>query len=162
MAVLPRRRRLVAPVLALLLVASAGGRAPAPALAQERPAGVGPGGGAGDGRDARLALRADGTVWGWGTNSDWELGVTTRSGPGSATPVQATGLDQVRAIATGDDHGLALRADGTRLGLGQERPRPGGRPAGGGLSLPPTAVRPSPRARARPHRRDGGGGHAQW
>jgi alpha-tubulin suppressor-like RCC1 family protein len=60
-----------------------------------------------------LALRADGTVWGWGTNSDWELGVTTPSGPaGSATPVQATGLAQVQRIATGDDHGLALGTDG--------------------------------------------------
>ena len=61
-----------------------------------------------------LALRDDGTVWGWGTNSDWELGVTTPSGPrGSSTPVQAAGIDQVRSIATGSDHGLALQADGT-------------------------------------------------
>jgi alpha-tubulin suppressor-like RCC1 family protein len=61
-----------------------------------------------------LALRADGTVWGWGTNSDWELGVTTAAGMfGSDTPVKAMGLDHVRGIATGSDHGLALRADGS-------------------------------------------------
>ncbi|MFN8591046.1 MAG: hypothetical protein U0031_06230 [Thermomicrobiales bacterium] len=59
-----------------------------------------------------LALRADGTVWSWGTNSDWELGVTTPDLIVS-TPVQVTGLTTVQALATGDDHGLALKADGT-------------------------------------------------
>src|SRR5689334_21837830 len=67
-----------------------------------------------------LALRVDGTVWGWGTNSDWELGVTTEAGMyGSNTPVQATGLEQVWALATGDDHGLALTADGSVGGRGK-------------------------------------------
>jgi alpha-tubulin suppressor-like RCC1 family protein len=61
-----------------------------------------------------LALRVDGTVWGWGCDSDWELGATpTEGGMFSATPIQATGLDQVRGIATGSDHGLAVRADGS-------------------------------------------------
>ena len=31
----------------------------------------------------------------------------------TATPIQATGLDRVQGIATGSDHGLAVRADGT-------------------------------------------------
>jgi alpha-tubulin suppressor-like RCC1 family protein len=79
-----------------------------------------------------LALRADGTVWGWGTNSDWELGVTTPEGGefGSETPVQATGLDQVRGIATGDDHGLAVRADGSVWAWGKNDHGQVGMPTG--------------------------------
>jgi len=46
-----------------------------------------------------LALRADGTVWGWGTNSQGELGTGTPTSYVDA-PVQAVGLDSVSAIAT--------------------------------------------------------------
>jgi alpha-tubulin suppressor-like RCC1 family protein len=61
-----------------------------------------------------LVLRDDGTVWGWGCNSDWQLGATAPRGAMVApTPIQAEGLDQVRAIASGDGHSLAVRADGT-------------------------------------------------
>jgi len=61
-----------------------------------------------------LVLRTDGTVWGWGCNSDWELGATAPSGGmTSPTPIQATGLDRVQGLATGTDHGLALWADGS-------------------------------------------------
>src|SRR4051794_14736950 len=55
-----------------------------------------------------LALRVDGTVWGWGCDSDWELGATPPQGGWfSGTPIQATGLDRVQGIATGSDHSLA-------------------------------------------------------
>jgi alpha-tubulin suppressor-like RCC1 family protein len=61
-----------------------------------------------------LALRADGTVWGWDCDSDWELGAAPPGGGMiTATPIQATGLDRVQGIATGSDHGLAVRSDGT-------------------------------------------------
>ena len=61
-----------------------------------------------------LALRADGTVWGWGCDSDWELGAAPPGGGMiTSTPIQATGLDRVQGIATGSDHGLAVRSDGT-------------------------------------------------
>jgi len=60
-----------------------------------------------------LVLRVDGTVWGWGCDSDWELGATAPSGIRSDKPIQTVGLDQVRSLATGSDHGLALRADGS-------------------------------------------------
>ena len=114
MAVLHLRRRLVTPVLALLLVASAGGMAPALARAQERPAGLDHVVAAVTNTCKSLVLRADGTVWGWGCNSDWDLGAT---GPGDnplvSAPIQASGLDYARAIAAGYDHGLTVRADGT-------------------------------------------------
>ncbi|MEB3328974.1 MAG: hypothetical protein VKQ33_07060 [Candidatus Sericytochromatia bacterium] len=61
-----------------------------------------------------LALRRDGTAWGWGANHFGELG-RGEGRPGSlgleAAPVQ--GLTGVAAIAAGDGFSLAARADGT-------------------------------------------------
>ena len=52
----------------------------------------------------------DGTVWTWG-GDDWgQLG--TGSGP-SLNPVSVPGLTDVRAVAVGSHHTLALRSDGT-------------------------------------------------
>ncbi len=50
-----------------------------------------------------VALRADGTVWRWG--SDYSTRYTV--------PTQVPGLTQVTAIAAGSYHCVALRADGT-------------------------------------------------
>ena len=59
-----------------------------------------------------VALATDGTVWAWGANGNGELGdgttVTQRS-----LPVQVSGLTGVVAIAVGDSHSLALKADGS-------------------------------------------------
>src|SRR5690242_3010401 len=113
MPALPWRRWLVGLLLAVLLGASLGWPAPRPTVAASPP-GLDHVVAMAAGGSHALALRADGTVWGWGTNSDWELGVTTAAGMmGSDTPVPATGLEQVRGLATGDDHGIALRADGS-------------------------------------------------
>jgi alpha-tubulin suppressor-like RCC1 family protein len=79
-----------------------------------------------------LALKDDGTVWAWGSNRFGQLGdgtstdgtVTTceitQVGPttpssctDSNTPVQASELDGIEAIAAGFSHGLALKDDGT-------------------------------------------------
>ncbi|MCX7710659.1 MAG: hypothetical protein N2484_12530 [Clostridia bacterium] len=64
-----------------------------------------------------LALRADGTVWAWGDNSEGQLG-NGLSGPGtnSNVPVQVDNTDlmnSVIAIAAKGSHSLALKADGT-------------------------------------------------
>ncbi|WP_164013759.1 RCC1 domain-containing protein [Pyxidicoccus trucidator] len=56
------------------------------------------------GGDHTLAVRNDGTVWTWGSNS---------ANPRSASPVQVSGLTGVRAVATDRLHSLALRDDGT-------------------------------------------------
>lgn len=62
-----------------------------------------------------LALRQDGHVMSWGTNSDGELGNGTRVI--GWTPAEVTGLDHVVAIAAGSGaaHGVsgAIRDDGT-------------------------------------------------
>jgi len=73
------------------------------------------------------ALRSDGTVWAWGDNKYGQLGVTTPETcvnypdyyspyyfyPCSTTPIQISGLTDVIAIAAGDKHTIALKADGT-------------------------------------------------
>ena len=66
-----------------------------------------------------VALRADGTVWAWGRNSDGQLGDGTRTN--RTRPVQVlapssdTGyLSNIIAIAAGsNNHTVALREDGT-------------------------------------------------
>ncbi len=62
-----------------------------------------------------LALKADGTVWAWGTNADGQLGDGTAiSRP---TPVQVgvgvSGFTNIIAVSAGDSHSIALKADGT-------------------------------------------------
>jgi alpha-tubulin suppressor-like RCC1 family protein len=59
-----------------------------------------------------VALRSDGTVWAWGDNSYGQLG-NPAAGGSSATPVQATGVSGMTAVAAGLFHTMALRSDGT-------------------------------------------------
>lgn len=66
-----------------------------------------------------LALRADGTVIGWGWNGDGEAtGVPTTSSPYFGAGVVTRAGNNVVAIAAGESHSLALRADGTIVGWG--------------------------------------------
>jgi len=59
-----------------------------------------------------LALKSDGTVWGWGNNINGELGTGSIS-VSELTAVQATGLSDVKAIAAGYGCSFALKNDGT-------------------------------------------------
>ena len=58
------------------------------------------------------ALKSDGTVWSWGSNSNGQLGDGSTVSY-SKTPVQASGLTDVIAIACGAYHAVALRDDAT-------------------------------------------------
>ena len=61
-----------------------------------------------------LALKDDGTVWAWGNNTYGQLGNGTTERYGfSNTLVQVSGLNNVKAIAAGPYHSLALKNDGT-------------------------------------------------
>ena len=59
------------------------------------------------------ALKSSGSVWCWGSNVSGQLGDDT-SGPeaGKMTPVEVMGLEDVAAIATGQHHCCAAKADG--------------------------------------------------
>ena len=78
-----------------------------------------------------LALKADGTVWGWGNNNFGVLGDGTTGATvycqGSANipnlrtyPVQALGLTDIVALSTGEAHSIALRSDGTVWAWGSD------------------------------------------
>lgn len=63
-----------------------------------------------------LALKSDGTVWAWGNNLDGQLGngtTTSRSNPIQVTNSDGTLFSNVKTIATGGYHSLALKCDGT-------------------------------------------------
>jgi alpha-tubulin suppressor-like RCC1 family protein len=63
-----------------------------------------------------VALKKDGTVWTWGSNSSGQLGDgTTQSSP---VPYKVSGISDVKAIATGSGHVVALKQDGTVWGWG--------------------------------------------
>src|ERR1035437_5111623 len=68
------------------------------------------------GSDFSIALKNDGTVWGWGFNQDGEIGTGTLIS--SLVPVQ-TSITGVVAIACGAGHCLAIRNDGTVWAWGQ-------------------------------------------
>jgi alpha-tubulin suppressor-like RCC1 family protein len=64
-----------------------------------------------------VALRADGTLWSWGDNSSGQLGDNTRDP--SLLPIQIihsqpdSAANDWAAVAAGDFHNLALKADGS-------------------------------------------------
>lgn len=66
------------------------------------------------GADASYALKTDGTVWSWGSDLNYQLGIRpANSATYSATPLQLPGLGGITKIAAGNAHGAALKSDGT-------------------------------------------------
>jgi alpha-tubulin suppressor-like RCC1 family protein len=120
MPILRQLRWFVGPVFALLLLSPAPWTAPAVTQTEEPETGLHGVVAVVNESCHSLVLRADGTVWGWGCNSDWDLGATAPDGDDrTSIPIQATGLDQVRALAFGYGHALAVRADGTVWAWGE-------------------------------------------
>ncbi|MFL6335175.1 MAG: S8 family serine peptidase [Pyrinomonadaceae bacterium] len=81
-----------------------------------------------------VALKSDGTVWAWGANGEGQVGTGNFTQPVVPTPVQVTGLSNVKAIAAGANYTLAVKTDGTVWGWGSNSVF-GGPPAGGVLGL---------------------------
>jgi alpha-tubulin suppressor-like RCC1 family protein len=59
-----------------------------------------------------LALKDDGTVLAWGSDAYGQLGDGVGGAANSNNPVQVVNLSNVTAIEGGDQHSLALKADG--------------------------------------------------
>jgi uncharacterized delta-60 repeat protein len=68
------------------------------------------------GNSHSLALKANGTVWGWGSPGFGVLGGASCSSP--CPPVQVPSLSGITAIASGQYHALALRSDNQVVGWG--------------------------------------------
>jgi alpha-tubulin suppressor-like RCC1 family protein len=63
-----------------------------------------------------VALRSDGTVWAWGSNTSGQLGNGTTNDSG--VPMQVAGLTGITSIAAGKNHSLARRNDGAVFAWG--------------------------------------------
>src|SRR5690606_11117307 len=89
-----------------------------------------------------VALLRDGTVWAWGRNANGNLGGGTTDADPHPTPVQVPDVADVVHLASGRDHVLALRADGTVLawGLGQSGQLGSGLGGDEGTSATPAPV----------------------
>jgi alpha-tubulin suppressor-like RCC1 family protein len=92
-----------------------------------------------------LALKTDGTVWAWGSNSSGQIGDNTTTP--RLVPVQVVGaggsgfLTGVVAIAAGGSHSLAVKGDGTAWAWGGNTWGPLGNGSSGSGSLVPVQVK---------------------
>ncbi|MDP9232120.1 MAG: ATP-binding cassette domain-containing protein, partial [Actinomycetota bacterium] len=72
----------------------------------------------GGGGGHALAVKANGTVVGWGINNQAQLGLG-HSGELVLTPTKVPGVTDATAVAAGNNHSLALKKDGTLLVWGE-------------------------------------------
>jgi alpha-tubulin suppressor-like RCC1 family protein len=63
------------------------------------------------GVDYSLAVKADGSVWAWGSNADGQLGDGTTTQ--RLVPVQVSGISTATAVSAGSGHSLASLSGGT-------------------------------------------------
>jgi len=77
------------------------------------------------GQNHNLALKTDGTVWAWGANNYGQLGDNTTTP--KKNPVQVSGLEgngfltNIKAVAAGGNHSLALANDGKIFAWGENK-----------------------------------------
>ena len=69
-----------------------------------------------EGNNFSLAVKSDGTVWGYGANPNNQIGNTSRSI--ASTPVQIIEISGAIAVSAGNLHSLVLKSDGTVWALG--------------------------------------------
>ena len=66
-----------------------------------------------------LAIKTDGTLWGWGSNSDGELGLNVNNTTDILVPTQEyTKATNWKNSALGDSHGVAITTDNTIYSFG--------------------------------------------
>ena len=86
------------------------------------------------GTNHTLALRADGSLWAWGSNTTGQLGLGDTANRSS--PVQVSSTSDWVAVSAGDRHSMALKTNGTLWGFGYNE--------GGQLGLGHTADSSTP------------------
>jgi alpha-tubulin suppressor-like RCC1 family protein len=86
-----------------------------------------------------LAVLEDGTAWGWGTNSDQELGTGT-SAAISNTALQVAGGNDFRVVAAGLSWSLGLKSDGSVWAWGSNLSGQLGNGTTGGTSNVPLQI----------------------
>ena len=69
--------------------------------------------------DHSVALKADGTVWTWGTNDKGQFGNGTNDNMPS--PIEVSNLNNVIDVSAGNKYTLAVKADGTVWAFGYNR-----------------------------------------
>jgi alpha-tubulin suppressor-like RCC1 family protein len=69
------------------------------------------------GANHSIALKSNGTVYAWGSNSSGQIGDGT-SGNTRLTPVQVSGLTTATSVAAGQAHSMALKTDATVVAWG--------------------------------------------
>jgi uncharacterized repeat protein (TIGR01451 family) len=67
-----------------------------------------------------LAVKSDGTVWGWGENDLNVLGQPSMT-IGTNTPIQIAGLSNISSVVAGQDFAFAMKDDGTVWGWGNDQ-----------------------------------------
>ena len=72
------------------------------------------------GEDFCLALKTDGTLWGWGDNGQGQIGNSTVDSKSS--PIQIGALTNWSQVSAGDNHTAALKTDGTLWAWGDNSP----------------------------------------
>ncbi len=70
------------------------------------------------GWSSSFALKEDGTVWSWGSNTGGTLGQGANAGGNQATPKQVVELTDVSSISSGWNQGHAIKKDGTSWSWG--------------------------------------------
>lgn len=59
-----------------------------------------------------FAIKTDGTLWGWGDNSNGQIGIGNKIAT-ITTPVQVTGITDVIWVSSSSYHAVAVKSDGT-------------------------------------------------
>jgi alpha-tubulin suppressor-like RCC1 family protein len=88
------------------------------------------------GRDFSVAVLDNGEIYAWGLNASGQLGIGTRQIALALSPIQVAGVTTARDVTAGNEHVLALLADGSVLAWGAN--------AAGQLGLGDLKVRRAP------------------
>ena len=100
------------------------------------------------GGEHALAVRRDGTVWGWGSNGSGQLALGKTNRGANPRPTLIPGIQHAAAVAARASTSYALLADGTILGWGDRLWRVNGRAVSSETPIPLPTVRDAVAIRA--------------